>query len=72
MNKYLHTVASLGFLFTLNYDARNHELKKIHTIEKNIKALLFASKEICLELNADNSTYTAKTLYQNAGRSQYL
>ena len=29
MNKYLHTVASVGSLFTLNYDARNHELKKI-------------------------------------------
>ena len=28
MNKYLHTVASVGFLFTLNYDARNQELKK--------------------------------------------
>jgi len=28
MNKYLHTVAAVGFLFTLNYDARNHELKK--------------------------------------------
>jgi len=28
VNKYLHTVASVGFLFTLNYDARNHELKK--------------------------------------------
>ena len=27
MNKYLHTVASVGFLFTSNYDARNHELK---------------------------------------------
>jgi len=27
MNKYIHTVASVGFLFTLNYDARNHELK---------------------------------------------
>ena len=23
VNKYLHTVASVGFLFTLNYDARN-------------------------------------------------
>ena len=29
MNKYVHTVASFGFLFTLNYDARNDELKKI-------------------------------------------
>jgi len=27
VNKYLHTVASVGFLFTLNYDAQNHELK---------------------------------------------
>ena len=25
--KYLHTVASVGFLFTPNCDARNHELK---------------------------------------------
>jgi len=31
VNKYLHTVASVGFLFTLNYDARNHELKKMDT-----------------------------------------
>ena len=28
VNKYLLTVASVGFLFTLNYDARNHELIK--------------------------------------------
>jgi len=28
VNKYLHTVISVGFLFTLNYDGRNHELKK--------------------------------------------
>ena len=27
VNKYLHTVASVGFLFTLNFDARNHEIK---------------------------------------------
>jgi len=27
VNKYLHTVASVGFLFTLNYDAQNHELE---------------------------------------------
>jgi len=26
-SSYLHTFASVGFLFTLNYDARNHELK---------------------------------------------
>jgi len=28
VNKYLHTVASVGFLFTFNYEARNHELKE--------------------------------------------
>jgi len=27
VNKYLHTVASVGFLLTLNYDARKYELK---------------------------------------------
>jgi len=27
VNKYLHTVASVRFLFALNYDARDHELK---------------------------------------------
>jgi len=32
VNKYLHTVASVGFLFTLNYDARNHELKKKNSV----------------------------------------
>jgi len=32
VNKYLHTVASVGFLFTLNYDARNHELKIYHYV----------------------------------------
>jgi len=31
VKKYLHTVVSVGFLFTLNYDARNHELKKKET-----------------------------------------
>jgi len=28
VNKYLHTVASFVFIITLNYEARNHELKK--------------------------------------------
>jgi len=37
MNKYLHTVASVGFLFTLNCDARNHELKKLCIYTKQLK-----------------------------------
>jgi len=32
VNKYLHTVASVGFLFTLNYDARNRELEKAQSV----------------------------------------
>jgi len=43
VNKYLHTVASVGFLFTLNYDARNHELK------------IFAFTFICQPVNFGDS-----------------
>jgi len=37
LNKYLHTVASVGYLFTLNYDARNHELKSLKIIFHLVK-----------------------------------
>jgi len=40
VNKYLHTVASVGFLFTLNYDARDNELKKtVNILDENMKLL---------------------------------
>jgi len=39
VNKYLHTVVSVGFLLTFNYDARNHELKK-NTVDVNYKSIL--------------------------------
>jgi len=32
VNKYLHTVASVGFLFTLNYGARNHDIINILSV----------------------------------------
>ena len=35
VNKYLHTVAFVGILFTFNYDARNHELKKLRWFESH-------------------------------------
>ena len=41
MNKYLHTVASVGFLFTLNYDARNHELKILLTDYQPLEQSIF-------------------------------
>jgi len=40
VNKYLHTVASVGFLFTLNYDAWNHELKTKINMNFSIRALV--------------------------------
>jgi len=37
----MHTVASVGFLFTLKYDARNHELKILYMF----RATLCSSSE---------------------------
>ena len=57
MNKYLHTVASVGFLFTLNYDARNHELKiylwLLCLCVKVSRLLHFVSKEIKVAQQTD-------------------
>ena len=41
----------------------------VHTIEKNTKALVVASKEIGLEVNADKTKYVVMSRDQNAGRS---
>jgi len=41
----------------------------IHTIEKNTEALVVASKETGLELNADKTKYMVMTRDLNAGRS---
>jgi len=41
VHKYLHTVASVGFLFTLNYDAWNHELKKTTLVRVPRSAYFF-------------------------------
>ena len=41
LNKYLHTVASVGILFTLNYDAQNHELKKTTLVQVPRSAYFF-------------------------------
>jgi len=41
----------------------------IHTIKENAEALVVASKEIGLEVNADKTKYTIMSPDQNAGRS---
>ena len=44
----------------------------IHTIKENTEALVVASKEIGIEVNADNTKYMVMSRDQNAGRSQNM
>jgi hypothetical protein len=41
----------------------------IHTIRKNTEALLIASKEICLKVNAEKTKYMVMSRDQNAGQN---
>ena len=51
VNKYLHTVAFVGFLFTLNYDARNYELKNTTSVQVPLSAYFFmCAFKICLQM----------------------
>jgi hypothetical protein len=43
--------------------------RSVHTIKKNTEALVIASKEIGLEVNADKTKYMVTSQDQNAGRS---
>jgi hypothetical protein len=44
--------------------------KSVHSIKKNTEALVIASKEIGLEVNADKTKYMVMSRDQNAGRSR--
>jgi hypothetical protein len=44
----------------------------IHTIRKNTEALLIASKEIGLEVNAEKTKYMNMSRDQNAGQNGYI
>jgi len=44
----------------------------VRTIEKNTEALLVASKETGLEVNADKTKYTIMSRHQNAGRTHSI
>jgi sorting nexin-29 len=44
----------------------------VHTIMKNIEAVLFGGKEIGPEVNADKTKYMAMSLDQNEGRSHNI
>jgi len=41
----------------------------VHTVEKRAENLIFASKEIGLEVNADKTRYMVTSGDQNAGRN---
>jgi hypothetical protein len=43
--------------------------KSVHTVKKNAESLLVVSKEIELEVNADNIKYTAMSSDQNTATS---
>ena len=44
----------------------------VHTVEENAEALVFAAKEIGLEVNADITKYMIMSRDQNAGRSHSM
>jgi len=44
----------------------------IHTIKENAEALVVASKEIGLEVNADKTKYKVMSRDQNAGQSHSM
>ena len=44
----------------------------VHTIKENSEALIVASKEIVLEVNADKTKYMVMSRDENAGRSQNM
>jgi hypothetical protein len=41
--------------------------RSVHTLKNYTEAFLIVSKEICLEENADKTTYMVMSQYQNAG-----
>ena len=42
--------------------------ESVHTVKENVEALLVATKEIGLEVNADKTKYTVMSRDRNAGR----
>jgi hypothetical protein len=44
----------------------------VHTVKKNAEALVVATKEIGLEVNADKTKYMIMSRDQNAGRSHNM
>ena len=45
---------------------------RVHTVKENTEALIVASKEIGLEVNADKTKYMVMSQDQNAGQSHSM
>ena len=58
--------------FQVNDDDVNIFGGSIHTIKEKAEVLVVASKEIGLEINADNTKYTVMSREQDAGRSHSI
>jgi hypothetical protein len=46
--------------------------ESVHAIKKNKEALVVASKEICLEVNAEKTKYVVMSHNQNAGQNHNI
>jgi hypothetical protein len=46
--------------------------ENINTIKKNAESLLYASKEIGLEVNSEKTKYMFTSCHQTAGQSNYI
>jgi hypothetical protein len=46
--------------------------RNVHAVKKNTEALVAATNEIGLEINAGKTKYTVMSRYQNAGRNHNI
>jgi len=63
VNKYLYPVASVGFLFSLNNDARNHELEK----KKDVPQGLIGKKNPAFKYPRPAGTADNTTIFKTPG-----
>jgi hypothetical protein len=61
----------LGFHLR-NFPATAHHIPHCHLVKENIEALVVATKEIGLEVNAHKSKYVVMARDQNAGQSHRM
>jgi hypothetical protein len=70
---HLITVANIIiFLVMMEIDDVNILGGSVHTVKENAKALVVATKEIGLEVNADKSKYMVMSRDRNAGRGHIV